>query len=66
MGTANTEYYRIAKYLPPLLNPLTENKFSLKDSFEASKRDVPGELFYQDYKYITLDVTSLYLLIKQN
>ena len=45
-----------------LLYPLTQNEFTAKDSFEVVEqiRKVPVDLFEQGYKYVSLDVTSLF------
>ena len=38
IDTTGTPYYDVGKYLAKLLKPLTENEFSLKDSFDATRR----------------------------
>ena len=49
VDTTGTAHYGLGKYLSNLLNPLTLNEYSLKDSFEATKRihSNPTELFTQ-------------------
>ena len=49
-------------HLAQLLYPLTNNEFTLKDSFEAVNRiqDVPSSLFVKGYKYVPFDVESLF------
>lgn len=56
IGTTNTPHSGIEKYFSSLLNHVTENEVSVKDSFEAAKRiqDLPYELFDQGYNYINL------------
>ena len=55
-------HYGVGKYLSNLLNPLTLNEYSLKDSFEATKpiHSIPTELFSQGYRYVSFDVVSLF------
>ena len=38
IDTTGTCYYTVAKFLAKLLNPLTENEYVLKDSFDAAER----------------------------
>ena len=35
IDTTNIPHYGVAKFLKNLLNPLTQNKYTVKDSFEA-------------------------------
>ena len=55
VNTTCTVYYGVGKYLSNLLNSLTLNEYSLKDSFEATQRihSIPTELFAQ--VHFTLD-----------
>ena len=41
---------------------MTNNEFTLKDSFEAANRiqDIPSSLFVNRYKYMSFDVESLF------
>ena len=57
----NTPHYGIGKYLSSLLNPLTHNDYSVKNTFEAVNKIsfIPPELFEQGYHYYSLDVVSL-------
>ena len=41
IDTTGTAFHPVAKYLSPLLSPLTQNEFSLKDSFDAVTRSTP-------------------------
>ena len=62
IDTTGTPYYDVGKYLAKLLNPLTINEFSLKDSFNATSRiqNIPQDLFDKGYKFISFDVESLF------
>ena len=62
VNTTCTVYYGVGKYLSNLLNPLTLNEYSLKDSFEARQRihSIPTELFAQGYRYVSFDIVSLF------
>ena len=59
VDTTCTVYYGVGKYLSNLLNLLTLNKYSLKDSFEATQRihSIPTE---EGYRYVSFDVISLF------
>ncbi len=59
---AGTAYQPIAKYLTRLLNPLTQNAYTLKDSFEAVSRiqNIPINLFKDGYRFVSFDVKSLF------
>ena len=62
IDTTGTPYYGVGKFLTSILNPLTQNEFSLKDSFQAAERirEIPPELFNNGYVYISFDVDSLF------
>ena len=62
VDTTNTPYYGIAKFLANLLNPLTLNDFTVKDSFDAANKiqQIPKELFDSGYKFVSFDVISLF------
>ena len=51
-----------------LLNLLTHNDYSVKDTFEAVKkiRSILPELFEQGYRYYSLDVVSLFTNVPLN
>ena len=57
-----TAYQPIAKYLTRLLNTLTMNSHTLKDSFDAVTRiqNIPEELFRNGYRFVSFDVKSLF------
>ena len=61
--TTSTPHYCIEKILSSLLNAFTINNYSVKESFEAAKRIqfIPPELFNQEHKFISFDVTSLFI-----
>ena len=62
IDTTGTPYYEVGKFLAKLLNPLTMNEFSLKDSFDATKRiqNIPDVLFEKGYRFVSFDVKSLF------
>ena len=62
IDTTGTPYYEVGKFLAKLLNPLIMNEFSLKDSFDATKRiqNIPDELFEKGYRFVSFDVKSLF------
>ena len=60
--TTGTTHYSVGKYISELLQPLTQNEFTLKDTFDAASRIelIPSELFDQGYKFVSFDVESLF------
>ncbi|XP_046863199.1 uncharacterized protein LOC124456940 [Xenia sp. Carnegie-2017] len=62
IDTTNTPHYNVGKFIANLLNPLTLNKFSLQDSFDATDaiKSIPKDLFSQGYKFVSFDVESLF------
>ena len=60
--TTNTPHCNVGKFLAGLLNPLTLNQYSLRDSFDAADaiKSIPPELFSQGYKFVSFDVKSLF------
>ena len=62
IDTTGTTHCLVGKYLASLLNPLTINEYSLKDSFDAANRIkcIPQNLFENGYQYISFDVESLF------
>ena len=52
VDTTGTAHYGVGKCLSNLLNPLTLNEYSLKNSFEATQQihSIPTELFAQGYR----------------
>ena len=49
-----TPFYNLAKCLVPLFEPITKNKFTVKNRFELSKEQNP------EYFMVSLDVASLF------
>ena len=62
IDTSNTPHYKMAQFLANLLNPLTQNDHSVKDSFEASSRiqNISPTLFELGYVFVSFDVVSLF------
>ena len=62
IDTTGTTHCLVGKYLASLLNPLTINEYSLKDSFDAANRIkcIPQKLLENGYQYISFDVESLF------
>ena len=63
VDTTNTVYSFVGKFLSNLLQPLTINSFTLKDSFDAASRikNINNDLInVKGYKFISFDVTSLF------
>ena len=62
VDTTNTPHYGVRKFLTNLLNPVTQNEYTAKDSFEAVNiiHKIPPELFDQGYRYFSFNVTSLF------
>jgi hypothetical protein len=62
IDTTGNTYQPLTKFLSRLLNPLTHNEFSLKDSFDAVNRiqNIPDNLFTDGYRFISCDVKSLF------
>ena len=63
VDTTNTPYYGIAKFLANLLNPLTLNDFTVKDSFDAANKiqQIPKELFDSANRFVSFDIISLFI-----
>ena len=62
IDTIGCTHYGVGKFVSQLLNPLTKNEYSLKDSFEAAERikAIPQTWYDEGYKLISFDVTSLF------
>ena len=61
VDTTNTLYYGVGKFLINLLNPLTQNDYTVKGSFEAVNmvHKIPPELFHGDYRHFSFDVNII-------
>ena len=66
--TSNTTHNGVGKFLTNLPNPLTQNDYIVKDSFEAVNmiHKIPPELFDECYRYFSFDVTSLFTNVSLN
>ena len=62
IDTINTPYHSIGKFLTPLLNPLAQNKYVVKDFFEAAAKinSVSFGEISSEYTFISFDVESLF------
>ena len=62
IDTIGSTHYKVGKYLSTLLQPLTVNDYTLKDSFDTATkiRNIPKELFHEGYVFASFDVTSLF------
>ena len=62
IDTTGTTHCLVGKYLANLLNPLTINEYSVKDSFDTASRikGISQHLFENGYQYILFDVESLF------
>ena len=68
IDTTNTPHYGVGKFLTLLLNLLTQNVYSIKNSFEVLDciRSIPTELFDEGYRYFSFDVTLLFTNVPLN
>ena len=57
MSALNTPTYKLAKFLVPILKPLTTNEFTVKDSFHFAQEIVDQQ---HDLFMGSLDVYSLF------
>ena len=64
----DTPYCKIGQYLSSLLQPLTINDYTLKDSFDAANkiRNVPSEMFEEGYQFVSFDVEFLFTNVSLN
>ena len=63
IGTTGSTHHNIGQYFTKLLCPLTQNNYTLKDSFDAAERirSIQSNLLDNDeYTFISLDVVSLF------
>ena len=68
VDTTNAPHYGVSKFLTNLLNPLTQNGYTVKDSFEGAKmiHKIPPELFDGGYQYFSFGVTSIFTNVPLN
>ena len=62
IDTTGTTHYGVGKFLSQLLQPLTINEHTVKDTFDAKSRiqTINQALFSQGYQYVSFDVESLF------
>ena len=62
IDTTGTAFSHVGRFLSTLLQPLTLNEFTLKDTFDAATRinSIPKQLLNDGYKLISFDVVSLF------
>ena len=62
IDTTGTTHYGVGKFMSQLLQPLTINKHTVKDPFDAKSRiqTIDQALFSQGYQYVSFDVESLF------
>ena len=63
VDTNSTCYYNVGSYLTELLNPLTQNEFIIRDSFDAANeiKSVPQEAFDDGYVFGSFDIESQFM-----
>ena len=62
IDTTGTTHYSVGKFISELLQPLTLNEFTLKDTFDAANRiqAISPALFAEGYEFVSFDVESLF------
>ena len=62
IDTTGTTHYSVGKFISELLQPLTNNEYTLKDTFDAANRikAIPPALFTEGYEFVSFDVESLF------
>ena len=63
IDTTGITHYSVGKYLSELLNPLTYNIYTVKDSFDAANKvnQIPSNVQNSDeYVFVSLNVVSLF------
>ena len=58
LSTINTPSYRLCKFLVPIIEPLTQNNYTLKDSFQFA--DLINSSQYAQFHMASFDVESLF------
>ena len=68
IDTMNTPYNGIGQFLTNILQPLTQNKFAMKDSFQAAEemRKFDFSLLSKGYSLVSFDVVSLFTNVPLN
>ena len=62
IDTTNTPYYKTEQCLSSLLQPLTKNNYTLKDSFDTANKikSIPSEIFEDGYQFGSSGTLSFY------
>ena len=62
VDTIGSTHYGAGKFITKLLTPLTQNAYSLKDSFDAAEKikAIPQNLYDEGYTLVSFDVKSLF------
>ena len=62
IDTTVITHYSVGKFLSELLQPLTQNEYTLKDTFDAANRikAISPTLFTEGYEFVSFDVESLF------
>ena len=68
VDTIGSTHYGVGKFITSLLNPLTQNEYHLKDSFDAAEkiRNIPTHLYDEGYQLVSFDVKSLFTNVPLN
>ena len=68
VDTIGSTHYGVGKFITSLLNPLTQNEYHLKDSFDAAEKikNIPDHLYDEGYKLVSFDVKSLFTNVPLN
>ena len=68
VDTIGSTHYGVGKFITKLLNPLTQNEYHLKDSFDAAERikNIPSHFYDEGYKLVSFDVKSLFTNVPLN
>lgn len=66
--STSTTHYNVVKFISFLLNHITLNEFTLKDTFDAVSaiQSIPQDLFNEGYHFVSFDVESLYRNVSRN
>ena len=68
VDTIGSTHYGVGKFITSLLNPLTVNQYSLRDSFDAAEKikSIPDDLYDEGYRLVSFDVKSLFTNVPLN
>ena len=64
----NMSYYKVGQYLSSLLQQLTINNYTRKDSFDAANKikSIPSKIFEDGYQCVSFDTESLFTNVPLN